>query len=76
MNDQPNDFPSDIYTEPRDIDVDTLANLGPLRAMASGRGEKRGGFVLRDRVGEDVEAGLLADRRRGACACGKDHPGA
>jgi hypothetical protein len=29
-----NDFPTDIYTEPRDIDVDTLANLGPLRGMA------------------------------------------
>ena len=28
------DFPVDIYTEPRDIDVDTLANLGPLRALA------------------------------------------
>ena len=27
-------FPTDIYTEPRDVDVDTLANLGPLRAMA------------------------------------------
>jgi hypothetical protein len=27
------DFPQDIYTEPR-ADVDTLANLGPLRAMA------------------------------------------
>jgi hypothetical protein len=26
--------PRDIYTEPRPIDVDTLANLGPLRAMA------------------------------------------
>ncbi|HNG80736.1 MAG TPA: FABP family protein, partial [Burkholderiaceae bacterium] len=26
--------PQDIYTEPRDIDVDTLANLGPLRALA------------------------------------------
>ena len=24
----------DIYTEPQNIDVDTLANLGPLRAMA------------------------------------------
>ena len=31
-----NDFPEDIYTEPADIDVDTLANLGPLRAMAGG----------------------------------------
>ena len=28
------DFPEDIYTEPRDVDVNTLANLGPLRAMA------------------------------------------
>ncbi len=27
-------FAQDIYTEPRDIDVNTLANLGPLRAMA------------------------------------------
>ena len=28
------EFASDIYTEPSDIDFDTLANLGPLRAMA------------------------------------------
>ena len=28
------DFPKDIFTEPADIDVDTLANLGPLRGMA------------------------------------------
>jgi hypothetical protein len=28
------EFPKDIYTEPVSIDVDTLANLGPLRAMA------------------------------------------
>lgn len=27
-------WPSDIYTEPRDIDVHTLRNLGPLAAMA------------------------------------------
>ena len=27
-------FPSDIYAEPRDIDVNTLANLGPLSRMA------------------------------------------
>jgi hypothetical protein len=27
-------YPADIYTEPRDIDVNTLANLGPLRALA------------------------------------------
>ena len=28
------EFPSDIYTEPRDIDVDTLRNLGPLTGLA------------------------------------------
>ena len=28
------DFPKDIYTEPEDPDVDTLANLGPLAGMA------------------------------------------
>jgi hypothetical protein len=28
------DFPSDIYTEPKDLDVDTLRNLGPLAGMA------------------------------------------
>lgn len=27
-------FPEDIYTEPLNIDVDTLSNLGPLRGMA------------------------------------------
>jgi hypothetical protein len=28
------DFPQDIYTEPSNVDVDTLRNLGPLRGMA------------------------------------------
>jgi hypothetical protein len=28
------DFPKDIYTEPRDVDLNTLKNLGPLKAMA------------------------------------------
>ena len=27
-------FPEDIYTEPSDVDTDTLRNLGPLRGMA------------------------------------------
>jgi hypothetical protein len=27
-------YPDDIYTEPANVDVDTLANLGPLRPMA------------------------------------------
>lgn len=29
-----NNFAEDVYTEPSNIDVDTLANLGPLRGMA------------------------------------------
>ncbi|BEP96982.1 heme-binding beta-barrel domain-containing protein (plasmid) [Acidovorax sp. A79] len=34
-------FPEDIYTEPSNLDGDTLANLGPLRRMAGvWRGEK------------------------------------
>jgi hypothetical protein len=28
------DFPQDIYTEPTNVDFNTLANLGPLRGMA------------------------------------------
>jgi hypothetical protein len=28
------EFPDDIYTEPSDVDPDTLNNLGPLRALA------------------------------------------
>ena len=35
------DFPTDIYTEPSDLDGNTLAQLGPLRRMAGlWRGEK------------------------------------
>jgi hypothetical protein len=29
-----NEFPEDIYTEPANVDVDTLRNLGPLTGMA------------------------------------------
>lgn len=28
------EYPSDIYTEPKDVDVHTLRNLGPLTGMA------------------------------------------
>jgi len=28
------DFPEDVFTEPSDVDPDTLANLGPLRRLA------------------------------------------
>jgi hypothetical protein len=38
-------FPEDIFTEPTDVDPDTLANLGPLRAMA-GVWEGRKGIDL------------------------------
>ena len=31
---QPHAFPQDIYTEPSDVDVNTLSHLGPLRGMA------------------------------------------
>ena len=29
-----NPFPTDIFTEPSDVDPDTLSNLGPLRRLA------------------------------------------
>jgi hypothetical protein len=38
-------FPEDIFTEPSDVDPDTLANLGPLRRLA-GEWEGRGGVDL------------------------------
>jgi len=37
-----NPFPEDIFTEPSDVDPDTLANLGPLRRLA-GRWEGTAG---------------------------------
>jgi len=36
------EYPKDIYTEPTDIDVDTLRNLGPLTGMAGIWQGKRG----------------------------------
>jgi hypothetical protein len=38
-------FPDDIFTEPSDVDPDTLANLGPLRRLA-GTWEGRRGIDL------------------------------
>jgi hypothetical protein len=38
-------FPEDIFTEPEDVDPDTLANLGPLRRLA-GKWEGRKGVDL------------------------------
>jgi hypothetical protein len=40
-----NPFPEDIFTEPQDVDPDTLANLGPLRRLA-GVWEGRKGIDL------------------------------
>jgi hypothetical protein len=42
-------FPSDIYTEPSNVDVDTLKNLGPLRGMA-GVWEGQGGQDVKPKV--------------------------
>ena len=39
------DFPKDIFTEPAEVDPDTLANLGPLRRLA-GEWEGRKGVDL------------------------------
>lgn len=36
------EFPTDIFTEPSDVDVNTLANLGPLTGMAGIWEGKRG----------------------------------
>jgi hypothetical protein len=35
-------FPEDIFTEPTDVDADTLANLGPLRRLAGGWEARKG----------------------------------
>lgn len=35
-------FPADIFTEPSDVDPDTLANLGPLRRLAGGWEARKG----------------------------------
>lgn len=45
------DYPDDIFTEQDDVDVDTLANLGPLRPMA-GVWEGTKGFDVNPYIGE------------------------
>ena len=49
------DFPEDVFTENEDIDVDTLANLGPLRGMAG---------VWEGTKGFDVNPDAEAPRRQ------------
>jgi hypothetical protein len=43
-------FPADIFTEPSDVDPDTLANLGPLRRLA-GRWSAAKGVDLNPKAG-------------------------
>ncbi|MEW6449904.1 MAG: heme-binding beta-barrel domain-containing protein [Pseudomonadota bacterium] len=43
-------FPADIFTEPSDVDPNTLANLGPLRRLA-GRWSARKGVDLNPKAG-------------------------
>ena len=40
------DYPEDIYTEPANVDVNTLRNLGPLAAMAGVWEGQRGMVVM------------------------------
>jgi hypothetical protein len=49
------DFPDDIFTEPEDVDPDTLANLGPLRRLAG---------VWEGRKGVDVNPKAEGPERR------------
>ena len=49
------DIPDDIFTEQDDIDVDTLANLGPLRGLAG---------IWEGAKGFDVNPDKLAPRRQ------------
>ncbi len=49
------EFPDDIFTEPEDVDPDTLANLGPLRRLAG---------VWEGRKGVDVNPKAEGPERR------------
>ena len=50
-------FPNDIYTEPADVDPDTMRNLGPLTPLA-GIWEGRKGLNLH-KVGEHIPNWLM-----------------
>jgi hypothetical protein len=49
------DFPADIFNEQEDVDVDTLANLGPLRPLAG---------MWEGMKGQDVNPFIDAPRRQ------------
>jgi hypothetical protein len=50
------DFPTDIFTEPNDVDVDTLRNLGPLAPLAGIWEGARGLDVHADAEGSKNDA--------------------
>lgn len=53
-------FPDDIFTEPADVDPDTLANLGPLRRLA-GTWEGAGGVDINPKA-EGPERRVFRER--------------
>jgi len=53
-------FPEDVFTEPSDVDPDTLANLGPLRRLA-GRWQARKGVDLNPKA-EGPERRVFIER--------------
>ena len=55
-------FPEDIYTEPSNVDVDTLRNLGPLRAMAGIWQGLRGVDVKPKAVAEGPKTQVYVER--------------
>ena len=59
-----NHFPQDSYTEPNPVDVNTLANLGPLRALAG---------VWRGVEGLDVKPKLEGPRQQTYVAVSYTH---
>jgi hypothetical protein len=56
-------FPDDIFTEPENVDPDTLANLGPLRRRA-GIWAGRAGIDLNPKVAEPSPNPLAIIRAR------------
>jgi hypothetical protein len=60
-----NPFPFDIFTEPTDVDPDTLANLGPLRPLAG---------VWRAEKGMDVNPKAEGPERRVFIETNHMHP--
>ena len=49
-------YPTDIFTEPTDVDPDTLANLGPLRPMAGSWRSAAGTDVAPKAAGPETSA--------------------